>query len=468
LQLSRRSARFVRKYRSRKRISIQQTENWKSESGIRNPKSAFVRTEGDVGRTLKFRLDPGVHPPFPHIANKLNDIVGRSTNMNAAFRLVVASILLLSGVVSRAAGAQVPGASGREDALPLDGPEAQLDPIPPPALPPADSDRRPLESRAKAHEAVEPASSRGRGARLHVPKEPPATIAERPSASSNEQNAQWIPGYWDWDQAANDYIWVGGTWQTPPARSIWVAGRWMRDSEGWYRVPGVWSRRLDSGTRPASVTPRDRAAWGRNGPPADHPNDAPSVAPGPDYFYLAGHYAPDGDNVTWKPGFWSRVQPGWDWVPARWVRRPDGWDFRPGTWVRETGALAQNDDPIQRSTAQPLADDPTASSVDPKGRPSIPELNQGGSPPIAGGVIEGGPIPRTEIPGVGPLAPPQTVLPPGAPVVGESPLIYRGTVTGMRYYVVRPPGYFPYGPAGVVVPGVVPRFVRKILDRVLP
>jgi hypothetical protein len=34
--------------------------------------------------------------------------------------------------------------------------------------------------------------------------------------------------------------------------------------------------------------------------------------------------------------------------------------------------------------------------------------------------------------------------------------------------VIRPPGAFPYGPGGVVVPGAVPPFVRRILDRVLP
>jgi hypothetical protein len=40
-------------------------------------------------------------------------------------------------------------------------------------------------------------------------------------------------------------------------------------------------------------------------------------------------------------------------------------------------------------------------------------------------------------------------------------------VTGPRFYVIRPPGY-PYGPDGVVVPGAVPPFVRRMLDRVLP
>jgi hypothetical protein len=39
---------------------------------------------------------------------------------------------------------------------------------------------------------------------------------------------------------------------------------------------------------------------------------------------------------------------------------------------------------------------------------------------------------------------------------------------GPPYYVIRPPGAYPYGPSGVVVPGTVPPFVRRMLDRVLP
>ena len=31
---------------------------------------------------------------------------------------------------------------------------------------------------------------------------------------------------------------------------------------------------------------------------------------------------------------------------------------------------------------------------------------------------------------------------------------------GMPYYVIRPPGMYPYGPTGVIVPGAVPGFVR--------
>jgi hypothetical protein len=307
--------------------------------------------------------------------------------MNAASRLAIASSLLFIGVDFGTAGAQVPGTSGQEELLPLDGPTTRLEPVPPANLPPAAPDPVPPEARVK------------------------------------------------------------------------------RD-----RVPGAPSRRRDAGTKPASTIVGNQPAWRRTGPPADHPNDSPGAAPGADYFYLGPHYAPDGDNVTWKPGFWAQVQPGWDWVPARWVRRADGWDFRPGSWVRETSTLAQNDGPNPRSTARPLRAEPPSSAVEPDAQPANPEIILAEPPAIVRDQTERGVIPGAPIPETGPLPPPQVMAPPGSVVVGAPPPppVFIGTVTGMRYFVLRPPGYFPYGPTGVVVPGVVPRFVRNMLNRVLP
>ncbi len=338
--------------------------------------------------------------------------------------------------------------------------------------PPVDADVARPEDRAIPHEAIEPVQSASILARQHVRKEPPPVIAERPSANRPNRRAQWVPGYWDWDSTQNDYVWVGGTWQVAPAGSMWVAGRWMRDADGWYRVPGFWSRRRDAQAAPASsvASTMPVPAWRRSGPPADHPSDPPGVAPGPDYFYIAGQYVPDGENVTWKPGFWAQAQPGWDWVPARWIRRPEGWDFRAGSWVRETGAMAQNGEPGRRSTVRPLPAESPSSAIDPEIRPASPEMNPDGPPPIVSGEVEGGAIPGSgvEIPGAGTLAQPQTVLPPGGVVVRDPRSMVFGRVTGMPYIVVRPPGSFPYGRAGVMVPAVVPPFVRDILDRVLP
>jgi hypothetical protein len=213
----------------------------------------------------------------------------------------------------------------------------------------------------------------------------------------------------------------------------------VRDADGWSRIPGFWSPRQTpdrSGAGTASLTALATSlpVWRRTGPPVGHPDDRPGPAPGPDFFYIAGHYAPIGDRLVWNPGFWAQVQPGWDWVPARWVRRPDGWEFRAGNWVRDL------------ATATPPESGNSGFGTDRR------------APPPGGGT------PRDPIAGAEEAEPPldpAIVAPVGPPLVVVRP-------RGMRYYVIRPPGAYPYGPGGVVVPGAVPPFVRRILDQVLP
>ena len=156
--------------------------------------------------------------------------------------------------------------------------------------------------------------------------------------------------------------------------------------------------------------------------PADHPADQPTAAPGPDYFFVPGHYAPLGDQVAWKAGFWARSQPGWDWVPARWVRRAAGWEFRAGHWVLEPDAPAVD----IRVTGRPAGRAPASESVMPP-------------PPPPGAEDEIDPIAEAEARG---RRDPGTVV-----------IVPRNR---MPYYVIRPPGSYPYGPGGVIVPGVVP------------
>ncbi len=69
-------------------------------------------------------------------------------------------------------------------------------------------------------------------------------------------------------------------------------------------------------------------------PADDRPEEDVTASPGADHFYIPGHYAPDGDGVTWKKGYWAKSQPGWSWVPAQWVRQPEGWNFQEGYWDR--------------------------------------------------------------------------------------------------------------------------------------
>ncbi len=158
---------------------------------------------------------------------------------------------------------------------------------------------------------------------VHIDRAPPAPIAERPGVEASSPNAQWIAGYWEWDAGRKDFVWVTGTWRVPPPGRFWVNGYWKRDDQGWVRVPGFWSDRKT-----------DRIDFRKDGPPADHPDDDPGPSPGQDYFYIPGHYVPDGDGVAWKPGFWAKAQPGWAWVPAQWVKQPEGWTFQEGYWDR--------------------------------------------------------------------------------------------------------------------------------------
>ena len=215
-------------------------------------------------------------------------------------------------------------ALAQQDAPPLDQP-ALGSPLSPEGAGPmqvtaADAPIKPL-TEGPLHEAfLSPVRDRDPD---YVAKAPPPPIVERPGVDAPSPNAQWIEGYWDWDPKRNDFLWVTGTWRVPPPGKFWVNGYWKRDDKGWYRVPGFWSDRKT-----------DRIDFRKSGPPADHPPDEPGESPGKDYFYVPGHYAPDGDGVVWKPGFWARIQPGWAWVPAQWVRQPEGWAYQEGYWDR--------------------------------------------------------------------------------------------------------------------------------------
>ena len=315
---------------------------------------------------------------------------------------------------------------------------------PPPVQGPATTSETPAEPSLTAdkplmHEAfAEPTEA---SVRLRVPKAPPAPLDETRSDDLHPDEAVWVPGYWTWDARGNDFAWITGAWRVPPAGSVWVSGRWTRDDQGWYWSPGRWNRRRGAGPN-AAVGNTD---WRANGPPAEHPADDPGVAPGPDAFYVPGHYAPTpgGDRLDWKAGYWARARAGWDWVPARWVRRPSGWDFREGGWVRDP----ENGPPQRYNAARPaLPNDRDLPPAIVESRPVDPAVND----PIAGE--------EAAVAGPGPVVvarPGPVVVRPGAmpPPPGDF-YYYPGFARPARTY---------YDPLGVIPP-----FVRGMLDRVMP
>jgi WXXGXW repeat (2 copies) len=379
-----------------------------------------------------------------------------TSRLRIALGLLVA--LSLAGTVRAQAPepAPVPPAPGRVDSPPLEGPLTDLEPITEgrgtreEAAPTRDTN-----SPAMSHDALQTGRPRPTADRAYSPKPPPAPIAERPAGPRPQRRAEWVPGYWDWDPSRAEFVWMGGIWQVPTPGTIWVGSQFLRDGGGWYRRPGFWSRRrgpVAVATTFSDPDPDARPpAWRTTGPPAEHPADKVADAPGPDYFLIPGHFAPDGDQLRWKPGFWAREQAGWDWIPARWVRRPSGWEFRAGHWVREPGGVDVNVTVGGRTTARVI----TPGTVDPHGEPSeiLPDPATGAPPLPPGTEDEIDPIAQAEAAGR---------------VRGELPRIVVAPVRGMPYYVIRPPGSYPYGPGGVIVPGAVPPFVRRILDQVLP
>jgi hypothetical protein len=317
-------------------------------------------------------------------------------------------------------------------------------------------------NRTLVHEASRPPGSSG--ARTSAPKAPPSPIPEQPTADRPGPRAQWVPGYWAWDSQRGEFVWFTGSWQVPPRNATWIEGRWERDGSGWTRIPGSWSQPGDvAGLSPAPLEASE-PEWRKTGPPANPPDDTPGPAPGPDTFYVPGHYAPEGDRVVWQPGFWAREQPGWEWIPARWVRRPDGWEFRAGSWVpAPTNA--------NRRAAIPDTGSPFANPSRPEDLPPALEDPQ---PPDA----TAQPAPAPEVaPGAPPVGPETRLGPPivVGPRVRSRPLPppvagygYVPGPGGVPYVVIRPPGSYPYGPTGVMVPAAVPPFVQRLLNQVLP
>ena len=51
----------------------------------------------------------------------------------------------------------------------------------------------------------------------------------------------WTPGYWAWDDDAQDYYWVPGTWVLAPQPGfLWTPGYWGWGGEGFFFHEGYW------------------------------------------------------------------------------------------------------------------------------------------------------------------------------------------------------------------------------------
>src|SRR5262245_52140549 len=158
-----------------------------------------------------------------------------------------------------------------------------------------------------------------------VPKQPPEPIEELPPDQKPEgDNVQWMPGYWHWDEEAEQFIWISGFWRAVPPGRVWVPGSWREVRGGWQWVQGFWQE-------PDPRQPQQPEIQYLPEPPPPIEVGPTVPAPTATSFYIPGSYVWRGRYV-WRPGFWVEYRPGWVWVPAHFRWTPVGFVFVDGYW----------------------------------------------------------------------------------------------------------------------------------------
>ncbi|HWY88837.1 MAG TPA: YXWGXW repeat-containing protein [Gemmataceae bacterium] len=180
-----------------------------------------------------------------------------------------------------------------------------------------------VQTHGPIHEAyAQPAAPKTVAAPI-VAKRPPEPVNELPPESKPEGNqAQWIPGYWAWDDDQNDFLWVSGIWRVPPPDRNWVPGYWQQVNGGQRWISGFWGVRADASLELLPAPPEPIA-------------EALPPQPNADTIYVPGIWVNQESRYLWRPGHWVRCRPGWVWVPAHYYWTPGGYVFVRGFWDYE-------------------------------------------------------------------------------------------------------------------------------------
>lgn len=153
-----------------------------------------------------------------------------------------------------------------------------------------------------------------------VPKQPPEPINELPPNAKPEGNAEWISGYWLWDDDRNDFLWVSGTWRVIPRGQRWVAGYWTQNADGYVRVPGFWTTAASTEVRYLPAPPETL----EQGPVGEAPSDQ--------HFWIPGCWIYRNVDYSWRPGYWALGNADWMWVPDSYAWTPGGYVYTAGFW----------------------------------------------------------------------------------------------------------------------------------------
>ncbi len=169
------------------------------------------------------------------------------------------------------------------------------------------------------------------GAEISVSSQPPPLRAE-PVAPFPGPGYIWIRGHWTWRH--ENWEWIDGHWDRVPQYSaVWVPGQWVVRNNLWVWAEGHYTPVLVPPPPPPGQQVEVVAA---EEPPADILESQPA-APGPDYFWVGGHWHWRGGWV-WIGGRYEHhpdFHPGARWVAGHWERRDGSWVWREGHFAAE-------------------------------------------------------------------------------------------------------------------------------------
>lgn len=166
-----------------------------------------------------------------------------------------------------------------------------------------------------------------------IDKTPPPPRREAIPAKTYD-DALWIPGYFAWIEANQNYEWVCGVWRRPPMNHFWIPGNWENTPEGWRWAKGFWS-----------ASPLDQIEYIIKEPPTAITDKTPPT-PGGNYFWAPGYwsYSKASNSYLWLTGKWIPANLNWILAPSAYIWRPNGYIFAPfyWDWPLETRGTAYN------------------------------------------------------------------------------------------------------------------------------
>jgi hypothetical protein len=52
----------------------------------------------------------------------------------------------------------------------------------------------------------------------------------------------WIPGHYDWDPNASNYVYIEGQYVEAPRENVqWISGHWVQTPTAWIWIAGGWN-----------------------------------------------------------------------------------------------------------------------------------------------------------------------------------------------------------------------------------